>query len=166
MESTPLVRSPAAAGTSARRSSSTPIGQTHRLSHVKLEVSDDGKKARRIQVPVEIIPEESGSVDWQNTNEAVRDAHRDALEQQKPIVPKWQSMNELRSADEHMARASVGYASDLTKPGGFRRAHIEAAAPEGAPAVKLAPLVVDLETIGFNDKFVTEVVQTFQDGTR
>ena len=69
---------------------------------------------------------------------------------------------------EHLADPDSGHASDLARPGGFRRAHVLSRLPEGAGAAEHATrrLVVSLEQRGFNERFVTRVVQTFDDGTK
>ena len=100
--------------------------------------------------------------EWQTTNESVRDAHRHALNQAP--LERTRSYDERRLPQQFMARPSVGHASNLAVPGGFRRAHIDT--DSGNAIGSTAPLVVDLETIGFNDHLVTEVVQTFNDGTQ
>jgi hypothetical protein len=83
-------------------------------------------------------------------------------------IPRTQTApTELKPAE--LADASVGHARDLAKPGGFRRAHVLSNLAEGnraSAAIRKPFAVVDLKLHGFDESFVTRVVQTFDDGTR
>ena len=106
---------------------------------------------------------------WRETNEAVRDFHRDleahdATPSRKP--PRHGSTDTLMQFRLH---PEIGTASDLAKPGGFRRAHVLAEASanrEPSSSYARTSLVSHLalrDPILFT--FVTDVIRTLPDGT-
>ena len=68
---------------------------------------------------------------WCVANEAVRDLHRSLLEEpgraRSPLAS--QSADDLALAPQFRISPSVGTASELSQPGGFRRAHVIAHNP-------------------------------------
>ena len=124
---------------------------------------------------------------WVGTNEAVRDLHRTIFQTTneaalnaeelgssrtdpdlRPPGPILQSRSETTSLNpEYRLCPSVGTASDLARPGGFRRAYIMPQLTEGTDHHSYAarPLVEHMESSGWTAGFITDVVQALPDGT-
>ena len=130
---------------------------------------------------------EASTPGWVGTNEAVRDLHRTIFQNTseaalsvaelgssqtdpnlRPPGPIPQSRSETTSLNpEYRLCPSVGTASDLAKPGGFRRAYIMPQLTEGSDHHSYAarPLVEHMESSGWTLGFITDVVQALPDGT-
>lgn len=132
---------------------------------------------------------EAATPGWVGTNEAVRDLHRTIFQSTneaalnagelgssrtdpdldpRPPGPIAQSRSETTSLNPNYRLCpSVGTASDLAKPGGFRRAYIMPQLTEGTDHHSYAarPLVEHMESSGWTVGFLTDVVQALPDGT-
>ena len=106
---------------------------------------------------------------WVDTNEAVRDLHR-------TILPRGSSSGHSRShevllPESHRAIPEVGTASQLAKPGGFRRDHVHRALGNSISGdlaqYAATPVFSQLWVQSFTGHFLlTDVIQVLQDGTQ
>ncbi|KAL1500590.1 hypothetical protein AB1Y20_013243 [Prymnesium parvum] len=128
--------------------------------------------------------EDSEPPDWATTNEAVRDLHR-CMASDGERAPRYKASVTLENLDPTAYRLypEVGSASDVAKPGGFRRAHVmptltgdaarEAYAAKSlmshleacATSTATAPPPRHHRDRGFTPGFVTNIVEVMADGT-
>ena len=119
--------------------------------------------------PLQHVEDDTADDSWAGTHEAARDLAR-AMIPGSGQHRAARTVDDLRSPPEFQAQPSTGHASDLAQPGGFRRLHVlqeTSPSDERTERVQYArqPLTVTLRRQGRTTRFVTDVLQTLEDGT-